>query len=82
MQVFATPASSATIDQLPADLYTFFFTTGGTLADDFVSAGTDGSFSTTLDASGLSSGRTGTVWLVLRDARGGVDWVTRTFFVE
>ena len=58
---------------------TFFFVSDGAVADDFARADSGGTFGTSLGATRVGRGEAVTVWFVLRDDRGGVDWAVRTF---
>jgi hypothetical protein len=79
--ITATPDSAETYGQFTEDLVAFFFVSAGRVADDFVRAD-GGAFSTSLAAARADSGSTVTVWLVLRDDRGGVDWQLRSYGVR
>jgi hypothetical protein len=78
--IAATPDSAETYGQFTEDLVAFFFVSGGRVADDFVRA-QGGAFTTSLAAANVASGTTVSVWIVLRDDRGGVDWKERSYSV-
>jgi hypothetical protein len=80
IEIVATPDSAEVYGQFTEDLVAFFFVSDGRVADDFVRQ--DGaSFSTTIAPTRVASGATVSVWLVLRDDRGGVDWQVRSYVV-
>ena len=81
LEIVPAPGSAEMYDGLTEDLVGFFFVSGGGVADDFVRQ-TGDSFSTVLAPTGVAAGTVVTVWLVLRDDRGGVDWQVRSYVVR
>ena len=56
----------------------FFFVSSGGVADDFARAD-EGKLATDLATIHTPPATPATMWLVLRDDRGGVDWAVRSY---
>ena len=79
--VRADPGSAESYLGLTEDLVAYFFVSQGRVDNDYVRA-QDGSFTVTFAAIKVDPSRPILVWVVLRDDRGGVDWVTRSLSVH
>lgn len=77
VEAIAAPGSAETSLGRQEDLVAFFYVSAGDVQDEFARE-SGGSFSTVLAPTRVAAGRTITIWTVLRDDRGGVDWTTRT----
>jgi hypothetical protein len=81
LAITAAPGSAETYGGSTEDLVAFFFVSQGQIDADFVRV-KDGAFAVTFAAIHADAKKPVLVWVVLRDDRGGVDWVTRAWTVR
>jgi hypothetical protein len=77
LTIVAAPGSAQPYAGLTEDLVAYFFVSQGKVDSDYVRAD-GGAFTVTFAAVGADPSEPVGVWVVLRDDRGGVDWIVRT----
>src|SRR5207248_455345 len=78
--VTATPESAESALGATEELVAFFYVSQGSV-DDAYTSGDGATFTTVLGATQAEPSTLITLWTVLRDDRGGVDWTSRTLKV-
>jgi hypothetical protein len=78
LELVPAPGSAETVDGQKELLVAFFFVSSGGVADDFARADVR-PLATDLATIHTPPGTPATAWLVLRDDRGGVDWLVRRY---